>query len=176
MHWLLCRADGTQYAIQWDDADKVWQLPNGSPDFVARHFDYIEMVLTPTEVAVLRAGFGHMRPVDENTPKDKPILAFCHHEADAFYSVVDAWAVEAQNGPWREPPPLTLYAAHAENLSHAPTGFHIIVWGGGFSDSVDDGGAYMPDWWFVEHSEFERAANPILWCELPTVTNLPKVI
>jgi hypothetical protein len=86
----------------------------------------------------------------ETAPKDKPILAWCDHEADDYVA-------DEVKGT------LTLYAAHYEGLSHAPTGRHIIEWGGGWSD--DD--ACLPDWWFVAGSEFEVAANPTHWMPLP---------
>ena len=89
----------------------------------------------------------------ETAPKDRPILAWCDHEADPYH-VGDR---------------LTIYAAHAEGLSHAPTGFHIIEWGGGFTDVGEYGvvEASLPDWWFVCGSEWEQAANPTHWCDLP---------
>ena len=94
----------------------------------------------------------------DTAPKDRPILAWCNHEADPCF-------VNEEKGT------LTLYAAHYEGLSHAPTGFHIVEWGGAFDDSTWEfpNQAWLPDWWFVVGSEFEQAANPILWWELPTV-------
>lgn len=87
-------------------------------------------------------------------PKDRPVLAWCNHEADDYFA--------DESGKH-----LSLYAAHYEGLAHAPTGFHIVVWGGGWTDSYEDGGANLPDWWFVANSEFEVAANPTHWVELP---------
>lgn len=96
------------------------------------------------------------KPVDADTPKDKPILAWCDHEADTYVE-------DEVKGR------LTIYAAHADGLSHAPTGFHIVVWGGAIDDRSynEPGGAYIPDWWFVARSEFEVAANPVRWWPLP---------
>lgn len=93
-------------------------------------------------------------------PKDRPILAYCDHEAD----------------PYHEGESLTLYAAHAEGMDHAPTGFHIIEWGGAFDDSSHEepNAAHLPDWWFVVGSEFEKAANPIAWTDLPEVPKKEK--
>ena len=90
----------------------------------------------------------------KSAPKDRPILAWCDHEADPFVG---------------EDGRLTLYAAHAEGLGHAPNGFHILEWGGSFDDSTWEypNQASLPDWWFVAGSEFEMAANPIVWWELP---------
>lgn len=90
-------------------------------------------------------------------PRDgTPILAWCDHEADEY--VED----EAKGR-------LTLYAAHYEGMSHAPTGWHIVEWGGAFDDSSYEypNQASLPDWWFVAGSEFEVAANPVKWTKLP---------
>ncbi len=95
------------------------------------------------------AGGNHM----SSAPKDRLILAYYDHEADKW----------EEDGCSR----LTLYAAHAEGLSHAPTGFHIVEWGGGWNDCEEDGGGGLPDWWFVAGSEFEIAANPVKWWPLP---------
>jgi len=101
----------------------------------------------------------------KDAPKDRPILAWCEaggtattcHYCDAY---------EEGEGDGKH---LCLYHAHAEGLSSAPTGFHIIVWGGAFDDSTWEypNQASLPDWWFVEHSEFEMAANPTMWWNLP---------
>lgn len=93
----------------------------------------------------------------DTAPKDRPILAWCDHEADPF--------TEGKTADGRTI--LTLYAAHGEGLSYAPTGFHIVEWGGAFCDSPDDGGANLPDWWFVAGAEFEVVANPVRWWPLP---------
>lgn len=93
-------------------------------------------------------------PIDENTPRDRPILAYCDHDA----------GMSSETNP-----EMTLYEAHGEGTSYAPTGYHIVVWGGSFDDSTWEypDQASLPDWWFTEHSEFECAANPIIWWELP---------
>ena len=94
----------------------------------------------------------------DTAPKDRPILAWCDHEADPFTTG------KTDDGRTT----LTLYAAHYEGLSHAPTGHHIVEWGGAFDDSTwESPGAHLPDWWFVAGSEFEVAANPIKWMHLP---------
>lgn len=97
---------------------------------------------------------GPLRPIAE-ARKDRPILAWCDHEADP-YGIPD--------DPKGR---LTLYAAHAEGMGHAPTGWHIVEWGGAWEDSEEDGGGWLPDWWFVAGSEWEVAANPVLWTDLP---------
>ena len=91
-------------------------------------------------------------------PTDRPVLAWCDHEADQFQAGVtdDGRSV------------LTLYASHAEGMGYAPTGLHIVEWGGGFDDSSwEYQGAHLPDWWFVAGSDFEIAANPTHWMPLP---------
>lgn len=91
-----------------------------------------------------------------DAPKDVPILAWCDHEADPYHETEE------------EGSRLTLYAAHAEGLGHASTGYHIIEWGGAFDDSNHEySGASLPDWWFVAGSDFEVAANPTHWARLP---------
>jgi hypothetical protein len=92
----------------------------------------------------------------DTAPKDgTSILAWCDHEADP---VVED---EAKGT-------LTLYAAHYEGLSHAPTGWHIVTWGGAWDDSTHEySGGSLPDWWFVAGTNFEVAANPVAWTPLP---------
>lgn len=90
----------------------------------------------------------------ETAPKDRPILAWCDHEVDAYFASDDGSK-------------LTLYAAHAEGLSHAPTGYHLVEWGGAWGDDTyEHQGGGLPDWWFVAGSEFEVAANPTHWMPL----------
>lgn len=97
----------------------------------------------------------------ETAPRDgTKILAWCDHEADPYYE---------DDGVPDGPARLTLYAAHAEGMCHAPTGFHIIEWGGAYDDGTweyPDQGS-LPDWWFVAGSEYEVAANPTRWWPLP---------
>lgn len=97
-----------------------------------------------------------MQPI-ATAPKDCPILAWCDHEAGQQEN--DA----ATDGR------LTLYFAHGGALSFAPTGFHIVEWGGAYDDSTWEypNQAYLPDWWFVAGSEFEQVANPTYWTHLP---------
>lgn len=87
-----------------------------------------------------------------SAPKDRPILVrFDHDGGDGYY---------ADEG-------LTLYGAHADGLSHlSGEGWCVAVWGGGFHDSDEDGGAHLPDWWFQEGSEHEVAVNPVGWVDI----------
>ena len=89
----------------------------------------------------------------ETAPRDgTPILGWCVHAADPYFA---------------GPTSLTLYGAHVEGLSHVADGPHVLVWGGGWQDSWEDGGGNLPDWWFRLGSEFEEAANPTHWQPLP---------
>ena len=87
-------------------------------------------------------------------PKDRPILAICKHDADPYF--LDNHR-------------LTLYGAHCEGMSHVDDGPNVLVWGGGWDDrsfeSPNEG--WCPDWWFLRGSEYEVAAFPIAWCEIP---------
>lgn len=93
----------------------------------------------------------------ETAPKDELIFAWCDHEAG-----------ERENNANTDGS-LSLYFAHGEGVSFAPTGFHIVEWGGSFDDRTWEypNQAYLPDWWFVAGSEFEQAANPTHWMPLP---------
>lgn len=96
----------------------------------------------------------------ESAPKDgTPIIGFCVHGADPYYD-------ESSDR-------LTLYAAHVEGLSHVEDGPHVLVWGGGWDDRTYENseGGYLPDWWFQYGSEFEVAANPVLWKPLALPDN-----
>jgi hypothetical protein len=92
----------------------------------------------------------------ETAPKDKPILAYCNHEADSFFVNENAGR-------------LTVYAAHHEGGSHCDTGIHIVEWGGAWDDRsyFEPDAGHVSDWWFVSGSEFEMAANPTHWMPMP---------
>lgn len=91
----------------------------------------------------------------EHAPKDRPILAYCDHDADPYVEDEDTGK-------------LTLYAAHAEGVGHAPNGFHVVRWGGGwdYRSYEEPEAGYLPDWWF-EDVDFELPANPVRWWPLP---------
>lgn len=99
---------------------------------------------------------GH--PMD-TAPKDRPILAWCDHEADP--QVLKEFPDGRRH--------LTLYAAHSEGMGYVPTGWAIVEWGGAFNDSNYEypNGANLPDWWFQAGTDFEIAANPVEWWPLP---------
>jgi hypothetical protein len=87
-------------------------------------------------------------------PKDRPILAFCKHEEDDY-------CLDGGNR-------LTPYGAHCEGLSSVPNGWHVVVWGGGYTEgSYEEGYWDMPDYWFRYGSEFEEVAHPIAWLAIP---------
>ena len=89
------------------------------------------------------------QPMD-TAPKDRPILALCAHSADPYY---------LDDGG------LTIYGAHAEGVGYAEDGLQLVEWGGEYEDP-DMGGGYIPAWWFVLHSGFEKVANPVCWREI----------
>ena len=91
----------------------------------------------------------------ETAPKDgTPIVGWCDHESDPY--TLDGGKT------------LTVYAAHCEGLSHVENGFHVIEWGGEYTEEGWDGLTYtIPGWWFRSGSEFEEVANPVCWIPLP---------
>jgi len=98
---------------------------------------------------------GVWQPI-ETAPKNKPILAWCKHDADPYVE-------DAQTGR------LTTYGAHCEGLSYASDGYNVVEWGGETSEYGDYNELLyiIPGWWFVVESEFEVAANPTHWMPLP---------
>jgi predicted transcriptional regulator len=62
---------------------------------------------------------------------------------------------------------ITIYSAHCDGMSHVENGPHVLVWGGAVDDRPEDGGAFIPDWWFLSGSDFEVAANPTHWLPIP---------
>lgn len=89
-------------------------------------------------------------------PKNRDIVVWCENKCSHDGC--------AYGNP--ESKKLCLYHAHAEGLSYCEEGLQAVCWGGAFEDSWEDGGGYLPDWWFVKGSGFEVAANPTYW--LPT--------
>ena len=135
----------------FSDGRTIGAEADANAAFIAAAREAVPLLLD--RVAKAEAGW---QPI-ETAPRDKPILAWCDHEADPY--VED-----------KEVGRLTLYAAHHEGMSHASTGWHIVEWGGAFGDaSYEDfhQPTHLPDWWFVAGSEFEVAANPTHWRPLP---------
>lgn len=93
----------------------------------------------------------------ESAPKDRPILAICKHDEDPYTEDYGKT--------------LTPYDANCEGLSHVIDGVHVLEFGGGYSEYDSEFGfdIKIPDWWFLFGSEFEVAANPIFWCEIPKI-------
>lgn len=139
------------------EEDNTWCGPGNSKfkflDYdIEFEGDYKESLQQVTEVSP-----SPLQPI-ETAPKDKPILAYCNHEIDICYDETTKR--------------LTIYAAHYDGMSHCETGWHIVEWGGEFDDSTwEQPGAHLPDWWFVAGTDFEVAANPTHWMELPTPPN-----
>jgi len=90
------------------------------------------------------------RPMDTAPQDGTPILVYAQHDSDPYHDGRDR---------------LTPYGAHAEAMGHAPDGFHIVVWGGAYEEED----FRVPDWWFVEGSEFETPAAPVCWWPLPMI-------
>ena len=90
----------------------------------------------------------------DSAPKDRPILGWCEEPEYC----PDCNANKSGN--------LCLFHAHAEGMSSAGSGPVVIEWGGAWEDSWEDGGGWLPDWWFRRGSEFEEAARPVLWAEI----------
>lgn len=90
-----------------------------------------------------------------SAPKDRKILGLCVHEADPYH--------DKNTGR------LTDYGCSVEGLGRVQDGPHVLVWGGGGSDYDERSGSNIvwPDWWFRFGSEFEEAANPVAWMEIP---------
>ncbi len=87
-------------------------------------------------------------------PKDRPIVVWC---------VDDCKDPGCCHHNEATPDGMCLYHAHAEGLAHVLDGLNVVVWGGAWEDSWEDGGSSMPDWWFAKDSDFECPANPVCW-------------
>lgn len=95
-------------------------------------------------------------------PKDRPILALCEHDADPYFLTDDEKEKSGRKV-------LTAYGGACEGMSHVKDGPNVLVWGGGGADTDEYGAehASWPDWWFQYGSDFEVAAFPVAWCEIP---------
>lgn len=89
-----------------------------------------------------------------------PILGWCVNDEDPYFEP------NLNDG-------LTTYGAHAEGFGYAADGLQIIHWGGGYRLDEDEGGGYIPDWWFVlpvgsADDLYQIPANPTHWRPAPT--------
>jgi hypothetical protein len=105
------------------------------------------------EITQLRSMISELvgwQPIDSAPRDGTPILGWCNHEEDPYQ--------DPEN-----PDSITIYAAHADALSRVENGPNVLIYGGAVDDHPDDGGAFIPDWWFLFGSDFEVAANPTHW-------------
>lgn len=111
-----------------------------------------------SQLVVLVGDFSTLRPM-ASAPKDRPILAWCDDECHD-----DRCGCHTSEGT-----SLCLFHGHAEGLSSTGTGWRVVEWGGAWDDSTWEypNAGHMPDWWFRIGSEFEEAANPVVWLSLP---------
>lgn len=87
----------------------------------------------------------------ESAPKDGvPVLGWCVHDADPYY-----FSGTGELSP---------YGAWLEGGRRVEDGPHVVIRGGGYSDSD---GEFMPDWWFRDGSDYEEVANPVYWTPIP---------
>lgn len=84
------------------------------------------------------------------------ILALTDHEA--------AVVQETENGTVVFPP----YLAHAEGLGRVDDGYHVLVFGGEYSENDWESGIKftIPAWWFLNDGYFETPGNPIKFIPL----------
>lgn len=86
-----------------------------------------------------------------SAPKDRVIEVWHDHKSDPY--VIDDGKL------------LTVYGAHMEGLScgFQPAGTYMAEWGGEWDDAED---GFIPDWWFVRESDWERPLAPTHWREM----------
>lgn len=90
-------------------------------------------------------------------PEDKPILAWCIHDADYYQC--------------EETGKLSPYAAHVEGIGNRlQDGPHVIEWGGEYFEDDYEAGlhTHIPNWWFQYGSGFEMPASPVAWRPIET--------
>lgn len=87
------------------------------------------------------------------------ILALTDHESDEPIVVEEAG---------REILTLSTYLAHAEGMGHVIDGYHVLVFGGEYSeDDWESGISFaIPNWWFLNDGAFETPGNPIKFIPL----------
>jgi hypothetical protein len=130
-----------------DQAEIVRQAIDGMV-----HCGYFSLGVCETIIAkgLVLSPKTEWQPIDTAPRDGSPILGWCNHEEDPYR--------DPDNPDW-----ITIYAAHCDGMSHVENGPHVLVFGGAVDDHPDDGGAFIPDWWFLNGSEFEVAANPTHW-------------
>ena len=76
------------------------------------------------------------------------ILAYCCHEDNMYFK-------DSGN--------LTTYGAHCEGLGHVDDGFHVLIYGGEYTETDGLGNPIgtTPNWWFLNDGNYECAANPV---------------
>ena len=63
---------------------------------------------------------------------------------------------------------MSTYLAHAEGLGHVINGYHVLAFGGGYSEDDSEYGISftIPNWWFLNDGDFETPGNPIKFIPL----------
>lgn len=87
------------------------------------------------------------------------ILALTDHGADKPIVVEEAG---------REVLRLSTYLAHADGMGHVNDGYHVLVFGGEYSEDDWESGIRftVPAWWFLNDGDFETPGNPIKFIPL----------
>lgn len=95
------------------------------------------------------------RPMDEAPRDGTPILAYCQHEASAYFD-------EAAGR-------LTSYGSHCEGLGHVADGWHVVEWWDGRQEYQGEHlpPIFLPGCWFLSGSEGEMPAHPVSWLPVP---------
>lgn len=84
------------------------------------------------------------------------ILALTNHEADTSYK------------PSTEKIILSPYLAHDQGNSHVIDGYHVLIFGGEYSEDDWEYGINftIPNWWFLNDGSFEKPGNPVKFIPL----------
>lgn len=92
-------------------------------------------------------GSAAWRPI-ATAPKDQTIVVWHEHASDPYF----------EEGSDR----LTVYGAHTEGLctGKMPDGVYMAQWGGEWDDFPD---GFIPAWWFVLGSDWEKPLAPTHW-------------
>lgn len=91
----------------------------------------------------------------ETAPKDRVIEVWHEHASDPYFL--------------EEGKRLTVYGAHLEAIGgKSLDGTYMAEWGGSWDDAED---GYIPDWWFVRDSDWERPLAPTHWRPMVSPTS-----